>query len=63
MREVVSLAAVGISTVLVVVVDCADVCADDILFFQVGTVVYIDETSSHRSSFSRTDGSNVSKSG
>ena len=52
LREVVSLAAVGISTVLVVVVDCADVCADDILFFQVGAVVYIDETSSHRSSFS-----------
>jgi hypothetical protein len=63
LREAVSLAAVGISTVLVVVVDCADVCADDVRFFQVGEVVYIDMISSHRSSFSRSDGSNMSKSG
>jgi hypothetical protein len=63
LREVVSLAAFGISIVLVIIVDCAGVCADDFLFFQVGAVVYIDKTSSHRSSFSRSNGSNMSKSG
>lgn len=63
MREVVSLAAAVSFDCACVGCACVDIDADDVLFFQVGTMVYIDRLAKLRSSYSRSNGSNMLESG